>query len=278
MSTVKSTIIAKGTGKISIADPVGTGLAGVVWDDALLSLKNSFVISQEAPTVSESFCDQYDAPISSTKKAGKMTITFSLPNTARKWWEMLCNTVSTTQAGAAQVSTLSLTAGTAAGNISIKLSDVVYNFAVTSAMTPTAMAALIAAGTFAGWTATAAVGVVTFTATAAGVKTTPLFNGGSTTVAGVVANTTVGTNAGVYVPAAGFEAIGVKLNVKSVKKMIKCNILGDGQTYIFPNLDWTSFISKKNDDDPMAFDITATVMAVLDDTTPDYIVVNALDA
>jgi len=208
------------------------------------------MIEQAAPTETESFCDQYDAAIVSTKKAGKLTVKWSLPNTARKWWEMLCNTVSTTAAGAAQISTLTLGPATSAGNISITLSGVVYNFAVTSSQTAAAIATQIAAASFAGWTAGAVSGVVTFTAAAAGAKVTPVFAGGSTGVTGVVANTTVGTDAGVYVPAAGFEAIGVKLNVKSVNKMVKAEILGDGQTYIFPNLDWTTFITKKNDTDP----------------------------
>lgn len=178
----KTNILAKGTGEISIADPAtGSALiSSASWDPIMTSLKGTCVISQEEGEKTETYIDQSDAPIDVDTKAGKMTIAWTLPNTCKAMWDLLCETVS----------------------------DEVM--------------------------------------------------------------------AKVYTPKAGEEAIGVKLNAKNVVKMLKIKMRKGGQTFIFPNLDWSTLFAKENEEDPASFKITATVMAALDRTHPDYIVINQM--
>ncbi|MEG1684579.1 MAG: hypothetical protein RR319_01340 [Bacteroides sp.] len=178
----KTNILAKGTGEISIADPVtgATLISAAVWDPIMVSLKGTCVISQEEGEKSETYIDQADAPVDMDKKTGKMTIAWTLPNTCKSMWDLLCTTVDS------------------------------------AVMTK------------------------------------------------------------VYTPAAGEEVIGVKLNAKNVIKMLKIKMKKGGQTFIFPNLDWSSLFSKENEEDPASFKITTTVMAALDSKNPDFIIVNQM--
>lgn len=181
--TSKTNIIAKGTGEISIADPVtGSALISAAeWKAIMVSLKDSFTITQEEGEKSETYIDQEDAPVDVTKKAGKMTIAWSLPNTCKEMWETLYETIADAD------------------------------------MTK------------------------------------------------------------VYTPTAGEEVIGVKLNAKNVVKMLKVKMKKGGQTYVFPNLDWSSLFSKENEEDPASFKITTTVMSSMDAKRPDYIIINQMD-
>lgn len=183
--TSKTRIVAKGTGDIYIADPLTGGkklgqMTDEDWSKIMTSLRGTFVISQEEGETSESFIDQSDLPIASTTTAGKMTISWDLPNTARQMWELLYNTV-----------------------------------------------------------------------------------------------TDISTHYGTA--AAGTEVIGVQTSTKKISKMLKVDLKGDGQTYIFPNLEWSRLFTKDNDDDPARFTITTTVLAAVDSSNADFWVINAMD-
>ncbi len=96
--------------------------------------------------------------------------------------------------GAAEVDTLTITAGaTKAGKVTVTLDGVAYEIDVALADdTATKVATKIAAVTFAGWTASASAGVVTFTASVKETKIAPMFDGGDTGVTGTFAVTTEG--------------------------------------------------------------------------------------
>lgn len=179
--TSKTSVIAKGTGKLYLADKAAAGLASdALWTtDPIVSLKGSFKITQAEATVSENFIDQADSPIIQTVKSGKVTVEWSLPNTAKKYWQMFYNE-------------------------------------------------------------------------AAGLAT-------------------------MYTAAAGTEAVGITFAHKKVEKMLKAELLGDGQTFIFPNLNWATVFAKESDDDPAVFKISCTVMAEIDSTDPEMIIVTAMD-
>lgn len=87
----KETIYAIGTGDISTAPFIANPLDGV-WTKSLVSLKGSLVISQEEGEVKEVYIDQKDAPVVMLRSAGKVTVTFKAPNTAKAQWEKLFDT------------------------------------------------------------------------------------------------------------------------------------------------------------------------------------------
>lgn len=101
--------------------------------------------------------------------------------------------------GVAEVLELTVTAGaTADGNVSISLRGATaVDIAVTTdADTAAEVAALIAAGSYTGWTASATDAVVTFTAAAAGAKTgANTFDGADTGVEAAITVETLGVTA-----------------------------------------------------------------------------------
>jgi len=101
---------------------------------------------------------------------------------------------SANSSGAAEVDTLTISAGaTKAGKVTVTLDGVAYEIDVALADdTAEEVAAKIAAVTFAGWTASALAGVVTFTASVKETKIAPMFDGGDTGVAGTFVVTTKG--------------------------------------------------------------------------------------
>lgn len=179
--TSKQRVIAKGTGDIYIADPVASGskISDAEWEQVMISLKGSFTITQEEGDTTTVEIDQSDLPILSETKPGNLTISWNLPNTSKKMWELLYNTVASMDS--------------------------------------------------------------------------------------------------IYTAAAGEEVIGVKMNMKEVKKMLKVKMRVGGAVYIFPNLDWSRLFMKDSDDDPTYFTITCTVLAAIDNTQPDFIVINQMD-
>lgn len=98
----------------------------------------------------------------------------------------------------AEVDTLTITAGcSTSGNVTVTLDGTAVNIAVLDTdATADAVAAKIAATSFAGWTVSAAGAVVTFTADVKEAKTTPTFSGGSTGVTGSFVVTVAGVDTG----------------------------------------------------------------------------------
>lgn len=96
--------------------------------------------------------------------------------------------------GAAEVVKLTIASGaTGAGNVTITLDDVDVEIALAADDDEAAeVATKIQAGTFTGWTATKADGVVTFTAAATGQKGAVAFDAGDTGVVATIAKTTIG--------------------------------------------------------------------------------------
>lgn len=90
----KTVIYAQGTGTIYTSAASETPLTAT-WVSTMVSLKNSLKITQEEGEIKESFIDQADAPIARVKYSGKMTIEWTLPNTAKAMWEKLFKTVTT---------------------------------------------------------------------------------------------------------------------------------------------------------------------------------------
>ena len=96
-------------------------------------------------------------------------------------------------AGVAEVDTLTITsAATSSGNVVVTLDGTPYNIAVASSDTTTAVASKIAAFSFVGFTANAVGAVVTFTASAVGIKSAPVYSAGSTGATGNMVRTTIG--------------------------------------------------------------------------------------
>lgn len=87
----KTTVYAMGTGTISTAPYVENPLDGV-WEANMVSLKGTLAINQEEGETKEVYIDQSDAPIIMTHSSGKVTVAFSLPNTADALWKKLYNT------------------------------------------------------------------------------------------------------------------------------------------------------------------------------------------
>lgn len=94
----------------------------------------------------------------------------------------------------AEVDTLTITAGcSTSGNVTVTLDGTAVNIAVLDTdATADAVAAKIAATSFAGWTVSAAGAVVTFTADVKEAKATPTFSVGSTGVTGSFVVTVLG--------------------------------------------------------------------------------------
>lgn len=100
--------------------------------------------------------------------------------------------------GAAEKDTLTISAAaTANGNVTVTLNGVAVVVAVANADTTTAVATKIAAADYskAGFTASAAAGVVTFTATGNGLKAAPTYSAGTTGATGAFVRTTTGASA-----------------------------------------------------------------------------------
>lgn len=87
----KTTVYAMGTGIIYTAPYVSNPLDGI-WTPSMVSLKGTLVIAQEEGETKEVYIDQKDAPVVVTHSSGKVTVTFSAPNTAKAQWEKLYNT------------------------------------------------------------------------------------------------------------------------------------------------------------------------------------------
>lgn len=88
---------------------------------------------------------------------------------------------------------------------------------------------------------------------------------------------TVASMESIYTGSAGEEVIGVRMNTKEIKKMLKVKMRVGGSTYVFPNLQWPRLFMKDSDDDPTYFTITCTVLAAVDTLQPDFIVINQMD-
>ena len=90
--TTQSSIIAVGTGKIWTA-PKSTTPLSATWTETFQTLKDSLKIDQAAGTAIEVFIDQSELPVYSVTKAGKVTLTFQIPNTATAMLNTFFNTV-----------------------------------------------------------------------------------------------------------------------------------------------------------------------------------------
>jgi hypothetical protein len=101
-NSAKSSIIAVGIGKIYTATKSTTPLAAT-WVESFQSIKDTFKMTQETATVTEIYVDQSDLPIYSVSKAGKLSATFQIPNTATAMLNTFFNTVSETATVAAPV-------------------------------------------------------------------------------------------------------------------------------------------------------------------------------
>lgn len=99
-NSAKSSIIAVGTGKFYTATKSTTPLAAT-WVESFQSIKDTFKLEQADGTVTEIYIDQSDLPIYSVTKAGKITATWQIPNTATTLLNMFFNTVSETATVAA---------------------------------------------------------------------------------------------------------------------------------------------------------------------------------
>lgn len=180
----KPTVYAIGTGIISTAPKVANPLDGV-WTQSLVSLRNTFSITQEEGETTEVYIDQKDAPIVVVHSTGKVTVTFNAPNTAISQWEKLFKTA-----------------------------------------------------------VVAAPATTTETAVALG----------------------------------AMDAIGVKLEHKSLDDMLMVEMKEGGQRFIFPFLDWSSSFAKEDEENPTMFRITLTVKANPDTDSYDFIVLNPKEA
>jgi len=93
--TTQSSIIAVGTGKIWTSTKSATPLASS-WTETFQTLKDSLKIDQAAGTAIEVFVDQNELPVYSITKAGKVTLTFQIPNTSTAMLNLFFNAVSET--------------------------------------------------------------------------------------------------------------------------------------------------------------------------------------
>lgn len=97
----KTSIIGIGTGKFSIANKVSTGVLAATWTEAFQTLKDSVKLEQADGDVVEVFIDQSALPVYSVKKAGKLTLTFSIPNLSTAMLNMFFNVATETSNDAA---------------------------------------------------------------------------------------------------------------------------------------------------------------------------------
>lgn len=93
--TTQSSIIAVGTGTIWTA-PKDQSPLDATWTETFQTLKDSLKIDQAAGTAIEVFIDQSELPIYSVTKAGKVTLTFQIPNTSTAMLNTFFNTVTET--------------------------------------------------------------------------------------------------------------------------------------------------------------------------------------
>ena len=97
----RTSIIGIGTGKFSIATKLTTGILAATWVEAFQTLKDSVKLEQADGDVVEVFIDQSSLPVYSVKKAGKLTLTFSIPNTSTAMLNMFFNVTTETSNDAA---------------------------------------------------------------------------------------------------------------------------------------------------------------------------------
>lgn len=140
-------------------------------------------------------------------------------------------------AALAQVSTLTLSGtATASGNIVVNPGGITpVSIAIASADTAAAAATKVAAGTYPGYTAQATSGVVTFTATVAGVKATPSVSGAPT-----------GLTAAFTTTAAGAPKVTAGILDKSYKHYFRIYIEGfAGEGGMFPESQMVRFFGMR---------------------------------
>lgn len=130
--------------------------------------------------------------------SGEDEISLSAVTHAPEWEHLLWTTgmQSSVAAASAQVTTLTITGtATAGGTMLVNPGGITpVPIALINTDTASAAATKVAAGTYPGYTPVANAGVVTFTATAAGVKGTPSVSGTPTGLTAVFATTTSGAN------------------------------------------------------------------------------------
>ena len=94
-NTSKTSIIAVGTGRFYTATKSTTPLSAT-WVETFQSIKDTFKLEQADGTVTEIFTDQSEAAIYSVTKAGTITATWQIPNTATAMLKTFFNTVDET--------------------------------------------------------------------------------------------------------------------------------------------------------------------------------------
>lgn len=99
-ASAKDSIIGMGIGKIYTATKSTTPLTAT-WVETFQSIKDTFKMEQADGTVTEVYTDQSDLPIYSVTKAGKLSVTFQIPNTSTAMLNMFFNTVTETATVAA---------------------------------------------------------------------------------------------------------------------------------------------------------------------------------
>jgi phi13 family phage major tail protein len=117
-------------------------------------------------------------------KANEGDVDFS----ASAWEQFVAPTTGTFEVDKLTISS----AATGSGNVTVTLNGNAVNIAVASGDSTSVVASKIAAGTYAGFTANAVGAVVTFTATATGVKSAPAYSAGTTGATGTMSVQTVG--------------------------------------------------------------------------------------
>ena len=132
----------------------------------------------------------------------------------------------------AEVDTLTITAGcSTSGNVTVTLDGTAVNIAVLDTdATADAVAAKIAATSFAGWTVSAAGAVVTFTADVKEAKTTPTFSGGSTGVTGSFVVTVLGKDV-VYTDFSAINVNGLLYNDVIVNEYTTGTVVYEGMVF-----------------------------------------------
>ena len=132
----------------------------------------------------------------------------------------------------AEVDTLTITAGcSTSGNVTVTLDGTAVNIAVLDTdTTADAVAAKIAATSFAGWTVSAAGAVVTFTADVKGAKAAPTFSGGSTGVTGSFEITVLGKDV-VYTDFSAINVNGLLYNDVIVNEYTTGTVVYEGMVF-----------------------------------------------
>lgn len=132
----------------------------------------------------------------------------------------------------AEEDTLTITAGcSTSGNVTVTLDGTAVNIAVLDTdATAGAVAAKIAATSFAGWTVSAAGAVVTFTADVKEAKTTPTFSGGSTGVTGSFVVTVLGNDV-VYTDFSAINVNGLLYNDVIVNTYTTGTVVYEGMVF-----------------------------------------------